>query len=174
MMELGATLCQRHSPLFDLPRIGVLHQWTSGRCGKFSELTEEEKEKRSILRYWIESNGKLLLYADWNAKNKLSGIHELPVKLPNCIQYEEKDLEPFDIRKRTIGNVDYEEKIIRVSNYEKKRKELDDGYLWADSDKMKKITLSGPHRKWIEEIFSEKRMNWDEAWLLVHNGSPTA
>ena len=157
MMELGATLCHRHSPLcLTCPALEFCNSGRAGDAENFPNLQKKKKKKRSILRYWIESNGKLLLYADWNAKNKLSGIHELPVTLPNCIQYEGKDLEPLDIRKRTIGNVDYEEKIIRVSNYEKKRIELDDGYLWADSDKMKKITLSGPHRKWIEEIFRKK------------------
>ena len=59
------------------------------------------------------------------------------------------------IRKRTIGNVDYEEEIIRVSGFEDKMRELKDGYLWADKEKMKEITLSGPHRKWIEEISEE-------------------
>ena len=36
--------------------------------------------------------------------------------------------------------------------FETTNEELDDGYLWADKEKMKEITLSGPHRKWIEEI----------------------
>ena len=56
------------------------------------------------------------------------------------------------IRKRTIGNVDYQEEILRVSNFETTKGELEDGYLWADKEKIKEITLSGPHRKWIEEI----------------------
>jgi hypothetical protein len=59
------------------------------------------------------------------------------------------------IRKRTIGNVDYEEEIIRVSNFDTTKEELEDGYLWADREKMKDITLSGPHRKWIVEILGE-------------------
>ena len=158
MMELGATVCHRQSPLcLTCP---VLEFCNCGRVGdaeNFPKLQKKKNKKKSIHRYWLDSDGKLLLFADLNSKNKLSGIYELPNKLPNFIEKERITLESIGIRKRTIGNVDYEEEILRISNLESVKDELDEGYLWADSKKMKDITLSGPHRKWIGEIFEKRR-----------------
>jgi hypothetical protein len=105
----------------------------------------------------MESDGKLLLFTDLNSKNKLSGIYELPYELPVCMSKRNITYESIGIRKRTIGNVDYEEEILRMSNLESVKDELDNGYLWADPKKIEKLTLSGPHRKWIGEIFDMQR-----------------
>jgi A/G-specific adenine glycosylase len=158
MMELGATVCHRQSPLcLTCP---VLEFCKSGRAGdaeKFPRIQKKKNRKKSIKRYWLESDEKLLMFTDLNSKNKLSGIYELPQELPDCIAKEKITYESIGVRKRTIGNVDYEEEIFRISNLESVKDELDDGYLWADSKKMKDITLSGPHRKWIGEIFEKMR-----------------
>jgi A/G-specific adenine glycosylase len=158
MMELGATVCHRHSPLcLTCP---VLEFCNSGRAGdaeNFPKLQKKKNKKKSIQRYWLESDGKLLLFTDLNSKNKLSGIYELPLEVPACIKQKSINLQSIGIRKRTIGNVDYEEEILQISNHESIKDELDDGYLWADKEKMKDITLSGPHRKWIGEIFEKRR-----------------
>jgi A/G-specific adenine glycosylase len=158
MMELGATVCHRHSPLcLTCP---VLEFCNSGRAGdaeNFPKLQKKKNKKKSIQRYWLESDGKLLLFTDLNSKNKLSGIYELPLEVPACIKQKSINLQSIGIRKRTIGNVDYEEEILQISNLESIKEELDDGYLWADKEKMKDITLSGPHRKWIGEIFEKMR-----------------
>jgi A/G-specific adenine glycosylase len=158
MMELGATVCHRQSPLcLTCP---VLEFCNSGRVGNaenFPNLQKKKNKKKSVQRYWMESDGKLLLFTDLNSKNKLSGIYELPLEVPACIKQKSINLQSIGIRKRTIGNVDYEEEILQISNLESIKEELDDGYLWADKEKMKDITLSGPHRKWIGEIFEKRR-----------------
>ena len=128
-----------------------------GRSGKFSQLTKEKKiRKKSIRSYWIECNEKLLLFTDLHSKKKLSGIYELPVELPESITYDPKAHEPIGIRKRTIGNVDYQEEIIRITNFESNHDEIENGYIWANREKIQQLTLSGPHRKWIEEIFADR------------------
>ena len=158
MMELGATVCHRQSPLcLTCPVLKFCNSGRAGDAENFPKLQKKKNNKKSIHRYWLESDGKLLLFADLHSKNKLSGIYELPQELPDCIAKKNITFESIGIRKRTIGNVDYAEEIIRVSNFDIIKDELDDGYLWADSKKMKDITLSGPHRKWIEEIFEKNR-----------------
>ena len=158
MMELGATVCHRQSPLcLTCP---VLEFCTSGRTGnaeKFPRIQKKKNKKKSIQRYLVELNGELLLFTDPYSKNKLCGIYELPQELPDFIEKERITCESIGVRKRTIGNVDYEEDIIRVSHFDIIKEELDDGYLLADSKKMKDITLSGPHRKWIGDIFEKMR-----------------
>jgi hypothetical protein len=61
-------------------------------------------------------------------------------------------VENLGIRKRTIGNVDYEEEILRITQFRIENTNLAGDYLWAGKEKLKELTLSGPHRKWIEEI----------------------
>lgn len=155
MMELGATVCHRQTPLcLTCP---VLEYCSSGRAGdaeNFPNLKKKKNKKKSIKRYWFESDGKLLLFTDLNA-NKLSGIYELPEELPNCIKQKSLTFEPIGIRKRTIGNVDYEEEIIRVSNAKTINERLNNGYFWANRENIEKLSLSGPHRKWIAEIQHE-------------------
>ena len=155
MMELGATVCHRQSPLCLI--CPVLEFCTSGRAGdaeNFPKLQKKKKKKKSIQRYWLKFDGKLLLFSDLNSK-KLSGIYELPQELPDCIKQKSLTFASIGIRKRTIGNVVYVEEIIRVSILGTIKEELDKGYLWANEEKMEKLSLSGPHRKWIEEIQRE-------------------
>ena len=153
MMELGATVCHRQSPLcLTCPVVNFCDSGRVGNAESFPRIQKKKNRKKSILRYWVEFNGELLLFTDLHSKNKLSGIYELPQEVPACIKQKSMNFQSIGIRKRTIGNIDYEEEIIRVASFETTNKELDDGYLWADKEKMKEITLSGPHRKWIEEI----------------------
>ena len=153
MMELGATVCHRKSPL--CPTCPALSFCTSGGVGNaedFPKIQKKKNKKKSIQRFWVENKDSLLLYSDLNSKNKLKGIYELPHQLPESFKYSSGDIASLGIRKRTIGNVDYEEEIIRISEFTKESSQLDSDYLWADSEKRKEISLSGPHRKWIEEI----------------------
>lgn len=156
MMELGATVCHRHSPLcLTCPIVNFCRSGREGNAEDFPKIQKKKKKKKSINRFWVESKGKLLLQTETNSKNKLSGIYELPKALPSCLKISLKSVESMDIRKRTIGNVDYKEEILRILKFVTKGDSLEKGYLWVDQEKLKELTLSGPHRKWIEEIIQE-------------------
>ena len=61
------------------------------------------------------------------------------------------NIQSLGVRKRTIGNINYEEEILLVSNHKIQNGKLVQG----TSGQMKKkseMSLSGPHRKWINEI----------------------
>jgi len=127
----------------------------SGRAGdaeNFPKLQKKKNNKKSIHRYWLESDGKLLIFTDLDSKNKLSGIYELPSELPAFIEKKSITFESIGIRKRTIGNVDYKEEILIASNFEIKRHVMEDGYKWVNSKTINEITISGPHRRWINQI----------------------
>jgi A/G-specific adenine glycosylase len=154
MMELGATVCHRKSPLcLTCPVLNFCKAGTISESEKFPNIKKKKQKKKSIQRYWVESESTLLLYTDLNSKTKLSGIYELPPKLPASMNYASEEKESLGIRKRTIGNVDYEEEIIRIHQFTMEDRKIDREYIWAEKDKMHELTLSGPHRKWIEEIF---------------------
>jgi A/G-specific adenine glycosylase len=158
MMELGATVCHRHSPLcLTCPIVNFCGSGRAGNPENFPKIQKKKKKEKSINRFWVESNGKLLLQTDNNPKSKLSGIYELPKALPSCLKILPKAVESMGTRKRTIGNVDYKEEILRILKYVTKQDPLEKGYLWVDNEKMKELTLSGPHRKWIEEMRLESK-----------------
>lgn len=153
MMELGATLCHRQSPIcLTCPVLNFCTAGTAGDAENMPRIKKKRNKKKSIQRYWVESDGAVLLHTDVNSKNRMSGIYELPQKLPAWINILTKKSESLGIRKRTIGNIDYEEEIIRVCQFTIEDSEINREYLWAENENMKKLTLSGPHRKWIEEI----------------------
>jgi len=153
MMELGATVCHRQSPLcLTCPALSFCKSGQTGDAEDFPKIQKKKNKKKSVLRYWVKKKGALLLYTDLNSKNKLSGVYELPHLLPKSIKYVPTDVENLGIRKRTIGNVDYEEEILRINQFRIENTNLAGDYLWAGKKKMKELTIGRPHRKWIEEI----------------------
>ena len=153
MMELGAIQCFRQSPIcLTCP---VLSFCTSGQAGvaeQFPKLEKKKKKKKSIHRYWIESEKGLLLFSNPHSNKRLSGIYELPECMPSSMENIKGAKKILLTKKRTIGNVDYLEKIIEISKYAENEIELECGYRWASRKEINKLTLSGPHRKWIQEI----------------------
>ncbi len=59
---------------------------------------------------------------------------------------------PLATKKRTIGQVDYEEKIFKTEILENTKNTLPEGYRWVLWTELDALTLSGPHRKWIKEL----------------------
>jgi A/G-specific adenine glycosylase len=153
MMELGATVCHRKSPLcLTCPVLKFCNSGRAGDAENFPKLQKKKNNKKSIHRYWLESDGKILMFTDLDSKNKLSGIYELPSELPAFIEKKSITFESIGIRKRTIGNVDYKEEILIASNFEIKRHDMGGGYKWVNSKTINEITISGPHRRWINQI----------------------
>ena len=90
----------------------------------------------------------LLLQKPKEGGNKLVGIYELPKGIETEISKKGKILA---VKKRTIGQVEFEESIYLTSlnqDCEINRYNME----WIKWENLNEITLSGPHRKWIEEI----------------------
>ena len=153
MMELGAIQCFRQSPIcLTCPVLSFCISGQAGAAEQFPKLEKKKKKKKSIHRYWIESEKGLLLFSNPRSKKRLFGIYELPECMPSCMESKKGAEKILLTKKRTIGNVDYLEKIIEISNYAENEIELECGYRWASRKEINKLTLSGPHRKWIQEI----------------------
>jgi len=151
MMELGATICHRSSPLCAL--CPVLKWCVSGQRGDydhFPKIKPKAKKTAQVRRYWVEQKGRLLLHA--SDRTRLVGVYQLPDSLP----IKETDIglstELLVVCRRTIGQVEYEEEIVRVKQGLALPSCLPAGYAWMDWSDMQSFTLSGPHRKWIAEI----------------------
>jgi A/G-specific adenine glycosylase len=155
MMELGATVCHRQSPLcLTCPVIDHCKGGETGDFARYPNLAKKKNSKQKITRYWIESEDGLLLCSAAKGSARLAGIYELPENLPGELEGVGPKAKPLATKKRTIGQVDYEEEIFRAKIIPASRQKiaLPEGYrwvLWADLDD---VTLSGPHRKWIKEL----------------------
>jgi len=62
-------------------------------------------------------------------------------------------------RKRSIGNVNYTEEIYKVTSSCDEEIRLPIGYRWVEWSEMKNITLSAPHRRWINELKNKDEKN---------------
>ncbi|MDG0963492.1 MAG: A/G-specific adenine glycosylase [Opitutales bacterium] len=149
LMELGAIVCHRQSPSCTTCPVQVY--CTSGKQGdpeRFPVLAKKKKSFQKIKRFWIESNDSLLLQKPKEGENKLVGIYELPKGIELEISKKGKILA---VKKRTIGQVEFEESIYLTSLTQEcdlNRYNME----WIKWENLNNITLSGPHRKWIEEL----------------------
>ena len=155
IMELGATVCHRQSPHCPTcPAIDYCKGAKAGDAQRYPNLIRKKKSKQRVPRYWIESKNGLLLYSAANGSARLAGIYELPENLPVELKDLARDAKHLATKKRTIGQVDYEEEIFRAEMIpgSKQKVALPEGYRWVGQSDLNTVTLSGPHRKWIGEI----------------------
>jgi len=155
MMELGATVCHRQSPHCQTcPATDYCKGAKAGDAQRYPNLVRKKKSKQRVPRYWIESKNGLLLYSAANGSARLAGIYELPENLPVELKDLARDAKHLATKKRTIGQVDYEEEIFQAKMIpgSKQKVALPEGYRWVGQSDLNTVTLSGPHRKWIGEI----------------------
>ena len=151
IMELGATVCHRSSPL--CVNCPIHKKCKAGQTGKwmnYPSFISKIKKHRKIRRYWVEKENKLLL--EVSKSKRLMGIFELPRELPSASVNSAITSTIIATRKRTIGNVNYTEEIYKVNLSSNVEVHLAEGCKWIEWKKMKDLTLSGPHRKWINEL----------------------
>jgi A/G-specific adenine glycosylase len=150
MMELGATVCTRRNPQC---LICPVRTWcvaaAKGEMEDLPRFVAKKMKQTELVRLWIERDSALLLHRRESTAKRMANLCELPdaASLPNAI-IEKK---PLAIKRRTIANEQFTESIHRATLREKLL-EKDSGLLWASTAQLKKLTLSGPHRKWIEEL----------------------
>jgi A/G-specific adenine glycosylase len=153
IMELGATVCHRQSPLcLTCPVINYCKASKEGDAESYPNLAKKKNTKQKVRRFWIESENGLLLYSAAKGSTRLAGIYELPENLPVHLKELAREAKHLATKKRTIGQVDYEEEIFRTNTAGAMKNTLPDGYRWVLRADLDDITLSGPHRKWIKEL----------------------
>ena len=149
IMELGATICHRQSPLcITCPVLKFCKSGQQGDAENFPVFEKKKKKIQEIERFWIISKNALLLQKTKTGNIRMAGIYELPLNMNSRFGEKGKFIA---LKKRTIGQVQYEESIY-IGSIDKTLK-LEEYFLeWIPWKDIKKITISGPHRKWIEEI----------------------
>jgi A/G-specific adenine glycosylase len=160
MMELGATVCVRQKPSCRVcPVAKFCIARKSGEPENFPCLKPRQTEQRAVTRIWCEQRGKLLLRRSPVRAKRLAGLHELPeaadlgLNLPG-----EKTL--LAVNRRTITRFQITESIYRVSPTAARLKKIAANNLleWLPLAKLDRVTLSGPHRRWIGELLATQNL----------------
>jgi A/G-specific adenine glycosylase len=155
MMELGATLCTKGNPSCQV--CPVLKFCAAGPCNRakeFPRLAPKKTERRAIVRVWCKHNGKLLLHRTATDARRLAELHELPTA-------EQAGLDAKTVargrlllrRTRSITRWQITESIYA---WPEKIPVRSPELVWVSPASLEKISLSGPHRRWVREILSLK------------------
>jgi A/G-specific adenine glycosylase len=154
MMELGATVCLRQKPMcLVCPVASFCVAKKNGEPEKFPRLRPKEIELRSVTRVWCERGGELLLKRGHAAAKRLAGLHELPEARDLDVQILDTK-STLAVKRRAITRFQITESIYEVQPTTTLLKKIsgDASLEWVPLRDLEKITLSGPHKKWIKEI----------------------
>ena len=146
MMELGATVCHRRSPLCTI--CPVRRHCAGSRNGdpeSYPRLAPKKIKQVAVTRGWCVQKGNLLLHRIPAGAKRLAGQYELPSSdhLPIA-----EEATVITTKKRSITKYRITETIREIAPPSL----LPDELHWVSFDDLSDITLSGPHRRWITEL----------------------
>ena len=153
VMELGATVCHRRSPLcLTCPVLKFCQAGQRGDAEAYPIIDKKKIERLSIDRLWIVQGNAILLHKIPNDSKRLAGLYELPrpEDLPKNLKLRKTT--HIATKRRAIANQSIEEHILRAEI--KGHRELSDAIdlKFIPFEKLNEVTLSGPHRKWIKSM----------------------
>lgn len=156
VMELGATICTRANPLCTVcPVVNFCAAAKLGIMDRLPRLLPKKIEQVVLNRLWVIHEEKLLLNKISSDAKRLANMYELPEineSLKELIVTER----PWTIKKRGISNQRIQENIfkpvesltLKVLEDIQNQQQLE----WVKVSELNSITLSGPHRRWINEL----------------------
>lgn len=160
MMELGATVCHRQSPLCTVcPVFSFCAAAKSGEPERFPQLAAKKMEQVTVLRAWCLHEGKLLLHRAVASAKRLADLHELPTLADVGLTAE--TLSPGTTllarKKRGITRYQITELIYQLELSPAQRAELarSPTLHWVSAERLASVTLSGPHRRWVTELMEK-------------------
>jgi A/G-specific adenine glycosylase len=156
MMELGALVCVRHRP--GCPVCPVRRFCTAARRGdpeNYPRLRSKKTERRAVTRLWCEHHGRLLLHRATAGARRLASLHELPT--PADLHLDQADVHAAPLlarKKRSITSHRITESIhaVQLSAPQRRALTANPALHWVSRAQLGRIALSGPHRRWVEEI----------------------
>jgi len=153
MMELGATICLRNKPLCSqCPVNHFCLGFQSGKPESYPRLVRQEPERITVDRAWLIKNDALLLEHIPRTAKRLADIYELPRK--NSLGSLSNGGRLIAVKKRAISNQRIKERIYAFPASPKRIRQIADSkhLEWINYKRLKRITLSGPHRRWINDL----------------------
>lgn len=158
MMELGATVCTKANPNCSCC---PLSQGCLAKDNNPESLPKKIAKKvklETIDRAWVQNGNQLLLHKANGNSRRLSGILELPslsALRTSAEVLKRQGQSPFITKKRGISNSQVTEPIWHLSEIDF---EENADLIWIDRDHLESATLSGPHKRWIQEILKRDQL----------------
>jgi A/G-specific adenine glycosylase len=153
MMELGATVCFRQKPLcLTCPVRSFCAAGQRGDPENYPRLAPKQMEQRAVTRVWCEHDRSLLLHRTASNAKRLADLHELPTA--EHLSLSNSDVSAAELlatKRRGITRFQITESIYRARA---PRTKLPPDLVWIPLTQLESITLSGPHRRWINEILA--------------------
>ena len=157
MMELGATVCFRQNPLcLTCPVRGFCTAGQRGDPEAYPRLAPKKMEQLAVTRVWSERKGSLLLHLTAAGARRFANMHELPTAEQAGLT-EAKAAKGRLLAKKRRGITRYQ---ITESIHAAPapRGKLPPGLVWVPLAALDTLTLSGPHRRWVKEILSQRHL----------------
>jgi A/G-specific adenine glycosylase len=159
MMELGATICQRHNPLCTVcPVLAFCAGQKSGDPENFPRLAQKKIEQLAVTRAWILHGSQLLLHRAAEGAKRFASMHELPSHADLGLDENTLLAGPLLARKkRGITRYQISESIhtFTPDAATRRRFEKNPSLHWISLNELETITLSGPHRRWVTGLIAK-------------------
>ena len=147
MMELGATVCLKNKPLCAICPVAKF-------CVAKERGTQEERpkiESKTIVkveinRAWVRRGNRLLLHHISENSTQLAGQYELPEL--KMISGANSNKRLLSSQSRSITHRRIKEHIYKCTTKGKNNDLLE----WVPLGHLERITLSGPHRRWVRDL----------------------
>jgi A/G-specific adenine glycosylase len=155
MMELGATVCFRQKPLcLTCPVQTFCAAAQRGEPESYPRLAPKTIEQVTVTRVWCERRGSLLLHRAAAGARRFANIHELPQPQHAGVDHRVATRGELLARKRrAITRFAITESIHRATA---PRVKLSPELVWVPIARLATITLSGPHRRWVNEVLAAR------------------
>ncbi len=159
MMELGATVCTRRRPrCATCPVHTFCRAAARGMVENHPRLAARAIETREVTRLWCRRADRLLLHQAEATSRRLANQYELPQPVHLGLTDDgAKNLGPMLARKtRHITRHRIREIIHEFPANRVARTPATAGLAWVPLDRIEKLTLSGPHRRWVRELLKRE------------------
>ena len=153
MMELGATVCLRLNPMcLVCPVAEFCAARKDGDPGRVPRLKPKQVEQMFVIRTFVVDRGRLLLRRGHAKAKRLAGLHELPEAADLGLKPSAKTL--VATKRRAITRFQITESIHAIALTPALRKKIagNPSLEWVPLKALDRVTLSGPHKRWIAEI----------------------
>lgn len=156
MMELGATVCLRQKPLcLTCPVRAFCAAAKRGEPEAFPRLAPRRIEQVAVTRIWCERDRSLLLHRAAADAKRFRNIHELPTaEHAGLDALAAARGELLAQKRRAITRFQITESIRLAAA---PRRKLAPELIWVPFSQLDTITLSGPHRRWVNEILATRQ-----------------
>lgn len=158
MMELGATVCFRQNPLcLTCPVRSFCAAARRGEPEAYPRLAPKEIEQRTVTRVWCEHRGSLLLHCSGADARRLANMHELPLAEQAGLDEARAGRgELLAKKRRGITRFQITESI-HAAPPPQPHAQLAPELVWVPFAQLDSVTLSGPHRRWVNEILATRK-----------------